>query len=466
MESTTRAKPRILVTGTPTGQEVNSLRTLGEVLFTNNKNDLEHAEVLWVDCATATPDQYVPFLKETLDSGKTLVLIHPGPQAHEALSRILGTRLEKNGVSLVVSRDVRATAPSSYTLTLLDPSPLPVEPVLARDADDSSSTTDAPLESSPPSRLELVAAQPDWGKALRTHQARTSLAVGGPGLIPPPGVMYGIRTYDYGFNVEVRKNDWDATKDKFQTAEVTARSSFYVYRENGKAPADYVVIRVQQATFSPGEMMVRASNVKGAWQYEASISCVPTQSVHLLASSPETTNGPSLITQLSVPLYVRYLRDGGCQPQYWAATHGPVGRVTEGWGLSNRSNMGVGDAKWLHSHLDPWNSVEDPPFEYPRWRLSRFEILPPRVKNLSVLGESAFTVENVAAWRFEASVVAANPFVMFTEILTLRLVLFAAPSVSGGINNGIATGSTGPHLTYLPIINLPEVTEDLTNPCR
>src|SRR5215217_1210413 len=467
MKSTTRAKPKIFYTGAPSGQGFNTLKDVGEVSVENDKDHLEHAEVLWVDCTTTKPEDYGPLLKTALDAGKTLVMKHPDALAQDALSRIVGSRLTDNGASLILSRDPRATTPSSYAVTVIDEAPPPLS------SEQSQSKGDGTSAATVGALLDVSQAPPDWTKLLETHRERTALAVGGPGLIPPTGVMYVIRTLAFSRSDNVSIRNWPATQGKSQTLGMGFTSSFYVYRDNGKSDAAYVVIRVQQAFSSPGSLMVNTNEARGLWHFE-----LTTQGYHrqggtpLLGTSPATTNGPSIITHLSIPLHVKYLQDGGCLANYWFATHGPVVRNTEGWGLANQSTIGAsflgsGGATWSHFHRAPWNSLEDPTQEFERWRSTRFEGIPSRVKNLNALAGSTFTFENLAAWRFSASDIAADPNVTFCEDLSYRFAAFAT-----GARTGSNTGSNQIHVVTMAsglksiTLNLPEITDDGTSPCR
>ncbi|MFY2557058.1 hypothetical protein ACN469_05460 [Corallococcus terminator] len=444
MESTTRAKPKILYKGAATGPDFNTLKDMGEVFVTDG---LEQAEVLWVDCATTKPDQYGHLLKAALDTGKTLVMDRLDPLSHEAVSRVVGTRMEDSVATLMVSRDPRAATPSSYALTVL-----------------GAASTALPPEQSAPPHLERDTTRKDWGKLLESHRALTPLDVGGPGLIPPRGVMYGIRTTTRLDAIRIRNPGWPATQGKVQTFERGFRSSFYVYRENGKANADYVVIRVQQATVNPGPLMVNTNQARGYWQYGVSTECAPNRGVPLLGTSPATTNGPGFVTQLSVPMHVRYLQDGACLPNHWLATHGPIVQITDGWSLANQSELGPGTASWDHFHRDPWDSLYDTMGSFDEWGSTRYEGIPPRVKNLSLLAGTHLTVENAAAWRFSATDIATHPQVTFREILQVRLVAFATATGSGTLGNQVA--SDGLFLENSITLDLPQITEDITNPCR
>ncbi|MFY2557054.1 hypothetical protein ACN469_05440 [Corallococcus terminator] len=472
MESTTRTKPKILFTGAPTGKDFNALKDVGEVSVKNGKDGLELAEVLWVDCATTKPDQYEPLLRAALDAGKMLVLSHPDTQAHKALSEIVGTQLDEGAAALMVTRDLKATTPSSYSITVLDGAPrinADEQVHSGGDADAKAAKAgppNAPQVRASPGVLESEGARHDWAASLDAHRARTNRSVGGPGLIPPQGVMYGIRTLTGSFSARLTKDNWNATRGKSQSVEYGFNSSFYVYRENGKSSADYVVIRVQQATFSPGALMVSENNAKGYWQFELRAECTNNRGAALLSTSPDTTNAGSMITQLSIPLHVKYLQEGSCLANYWSAAHGPVGRTNEGWGVSNQSTLGSGKAAWYHFHRDPWNAVNDPPDDFGRWWSSMYDGgYGGRVKNLNTLAGSSFTVENVSAWRFSASMISSNPNVTFTESLSHRLAAFANPTGTGNGHHQISWFNLGPGTKPITL-NLPSVTEDVTSPCR
>ncbi|MCP3169696.1 hypothetical protein [Myxococcus qinghaiensis] len=473
MESTTRTKPKILFTGAPVGKDFDALKDVGEVSVKNGKDGLELAEVLWVDCATTKPEQYGPLLRTALDAGKMLVLGHPDAAAHQALSDLVGSQLDEGAAAVMVTRDLKATTPSSYALTVLDGTPLVDGNEETHSGDDTDSRSAAASPPSAPQRRSPRAsldgdgvAGHDWAATLDAHRARTNRSVGGPGLIPPQGVMYGIRTLAGSFSARLTGADWSAMRGKSQSVEYGFNSSFYVYRENGKASPDYVVIRVQQATFSPGALMVSENNAKGYWQFELRPECTNNRGAALLGTSPDTTNAGSMITQISIPLHVKYLQDGSCLANYWSAAHGPVGRTNEGWGVSNQSTSGSGKAAWYHFHRDPWNAVNDPPNDFGRWWSNMYDGgYGGRVKNLNTLAGSSFTVENVSAWRFSASMISSNPSVTFTESLSHRLAAFANPSGTGNGHHQISWYNLGPGTKSITL-NLPSVTEDVSSPCR
>jgi len=451
MESTTRAKPKIFYTGTSTGRDFNTLKDVGEVSLMSDLGGPERAEVLWVDCATTKPDQYGPLLKAALDADKTLVMSHLDPQAREALSRIVDTRLEDIAETLVVSQ---LPTPSKYALTILG-------------ATSTASTLEGDSE---PSILDGKQARHDWGAILDAHRDRNILSMGSPGLIPPQGVMYGMRTL----------SAHSGQSPDSVLGERGFNSSFYVYRENGGSNTDYVVIRVQQATFhapDPDPFPFPGRGDERFWQFELNAECTHDRSdAPLLGASPDATSGPSILTQLSIPMHVKYLREGGCFPQYWSAVHGPVARPSEGWGLSNQSNISAGKAAWRHFHLAPWNSIDDPPADYDRWCRTRYDfsvLERPRLKPLNLLSRSTFTVENVAAWRFKASTIASKPEVKFTETLRHQLIAFYYLGVIGipipiprPLPSPFQMAVHGETLTREITLNLVQVTEDISSPCR
>ncbi|GEN08369.1 hypothetical protein SAMN05443572_106206 [Myxococcus fulvus] len=468
MQPTTRTKPKILFAGTTTGQDFNALKSVAEVSVKQGTDDLGIAEVLWIDCATTKPDQYAPLLRQALDSGKLLVLRHPDGPARKALADICGCEVQDGASVLMVTRDLKATTPSSYAVTALDDT----TPVTTTDEQVlSGGEAEAVPPTSPTARpslavLERQGEPRDWAATLEAHRERSARSVGGPGLIPPQGVMYGIRTLTGSYSARVTNDSWKATQGKSQDVEFGFTSSFYVYRENGKSNADYVVIRVQQATCSPRTLMVREDNAKGYYQYQFQAQCTNNRGAPLLGTSPETTNNVNPITQISIPLHVKYLQDGSCMANYWSAAHGPVARTQEGWGLSNRSATSSGTAVWLSFHRDPWNSLNDPPNEFSRWWSNMFEGgYGGRVKTLNTLASSSFTVENVAAWRFSASMIATNRNVLFQEILNYRVTAFANPK---GTNNGHHQISAGGWVTNPKSITLDvvAVAEDVNSPCK
>ncbi|MFY2557057.1 hypothetical protein ACN469_05455 [Corallococcus terminator] len=446
MESTTRAKPKILYKGAATGPDFNTLKDVGEVFTTDG---LEQAEVLWVDCATTKPDQYGHLLKAALDAGKTLVMDHLDPLAHEAMSRLVGTRLQDHAATLVVSR---SPTPSKYALTVLGESP----------------TTSAPQGDAEPSFHGGERARHDWGAILEVHRDHTLISLGDARLIPPQGVMYGIRTHSGISSTQLTPPRWFRRQNSFQRVEHGFNSSFHVYRENGGTNTDYVVIRVQQATFNTGPLMADLAEVRGYWQFELNTECTHNRTATLLGASPMTTSGPNSLTQLSLSLHVKLLQEGSCLPQYWSATYGPVTRPSEGWGVSNLSSTLSGKAAWRHSHLAPWDSIEDPPDDYERWWRSRYEmsgVLGVKVKPLSLHARSSFTVESVAAWRFVASDIQADPQVTFTEKLWQRLIAFTTPygTVTRTYEHSVRDPEASTHEITL---NLPQVTEDVPSQCR
>ncbi|AKF86615.1 hypothetical protein MFUL124B02_30295 [Myxococcus fulvus 124B02] len=465
MQPTTRTKPKILFAGTTTGQDFNALKSVAEVSVKQGTDDLGIAEVLWIDCATTKPDQYVSLLRQALDAGKQLVLRHPDDPARKALSDIVGCELKDPAAALMVIRDLQATTPSSYAITVLDEEPgsAPGEQSHSGgDADPSARASGAP-RSSP---AEHLGEPQDWATMLDAHRTRGVRTVGGPGLIPPQGVMYGIRTLTGSYGNRLTKSNWTETSGKSQDIEYGFSSSFYVYRENGKPSADYVVIRVQQATFSPRSLMVRADNAKGFWQFDLQAQCSNNRNAPLLSTSPDTTNSANPITDLSAPLHVKVLQEGSCLPTYWSARHGPVARAQEGWGLSNQSATSSGTALWRYFHRDPWNSVNDPPNEFGRWWSSMYDGgYGGRVKNLNTLAGSSFTVENVSAWRFSASMIGSNRNVTFSEVLRYKLAAFANPKGTGNGHHQISWFSleTSPRTITLDLVS---VSEDVTSPCK
>ncbi|AGC46829.1 hypothetical protein MYSTI_05552 [Myxococcus stipitatus DSM 14675] len=472
MEPTTRTKPRILFTGATTSQDFSALKVQGDICAKPGTEGLQLAEVHWVDCASTQPEQYAPLLRPTLDTGKILVLRHPDARACQALAEIIGCQVEEGAAALMVSRDLKATTPSSYSITVLDTAPrLSVTEHLLEGGDKQPPAARPITSNLTPTRStraigEEDGTQRDWASMFGVHQAGPQPTTGGPGLIPPQGVLYGIRNLTGSYGATLTKENWNATKGKTQPIEFGFNSSFYVYRENGKASADYVVIRVQQATFSPRTLMIRADNAKGYWQFDFQAQCTNNRNAPLLSTSPDTTNSSPLVTQLSVPLHVKYLKDGGCQPNYWSAIQGPTTRTQEGWGLSNRSGVTSGTATWYHFIRDPWNVINDPPDEFGRWWASMYEGgYGGRVKNLNSLSGSSFTVENVSAWRFSASMISANRNVTFTETLRYRLAAFANPSGTGNGHHQISWYSLETHPNSITL-DVVAVTNNPSSPCQ
>ncbi|MCP3057522.1 hypothetical protein LXT21_01895 [Myxococcus sp. K38C18041901] len=467
MQPTTRTKPKILFAGTTTGQDFNALKDVAEVSVKQGADDLGIAEVLWIDCATTKPEQYAPLLRLALDEGKQLVLRHPDDPARKALSDIVGCELKDPAAALMVIRDLQATTPSAYAITVLEDAPgLPPGELTQSggDADPTSRSSAAPRGS--PVAHESMGEPQDWATLLDAHRTRSARSVGGAGLIPPQGVMYGIRTLTGSFGNRLTQSNWSETRGKSQDIEYGFTSSFYVYRENGKSSADYVVIRVQQATFSPRSLMVRADNAKGYWQFDLQAQCTNNRNASLLSTSPDTTNSASPITDLSAPLHVKVLQDGSCLPTYWSARHGPVARAQEGWGLSNQSGIGSGTALWRYFHREQWNSINDPPNEFGRWWSNMYDGgYGGRVKNLNTLAGSSFTVENVCAWRFSASMINSNRNVTFTEILRYKLAAFANPKGTGNGHHQISWYNleNSPRTLTLDVV---AVSEDVTSPCK
>lgn len=438
MEETTRAKLRILYTGASSGQDFNTLKDVGEILVQDGHDDLERAEVLWVDCATTKPDQYGHLLKAALDAGKTLVLNHLDSLASDVVSRIVGTRLEDTAETLLVSRAPGAPPPSNHFLTILT----------------------APRRKAEPAHLEGSLEEQDWSKILKTHRAQTSLSSGGAGLIPPHGVRFGIRTQS-AYSTE--PIDWGTFLLR-QHPEHGFNSSFHVYRENGAPNADYVVIRVQRATFDPGALLYEGNSKKGFWLFDLHVECSHDRTAPLLSTSPDSTLGPSIVTQLSIPLHVKLLQEGSCHPIHWPAAHGPVALASAGWGLANRSIVTSGKAAWHLFHREPWNSLENPLSEFSRWKESMYEtISASRVKRLNLIAQSTFTLENVAVWRFNASDIATNPVVTFTDKVSHKLVAFSG---TGLVNLAREYALREPaSLSKAIPLNLPQVTGDVTSPC-
>lgn len=472
MEPTSRTKPRILFTGATTSQDFNTLKVQGDICAKTGMEGLQLAEVHWVDCASTKPEQYGPMLRPTLDAGKMLVLRHPDARACQALSEVIGCEVEEGAATLMISRDLKATTPSCYSITVLDASPRVsvTEHLLEGGGKESPAAKPIPSNLTPTRSTRAVSeedgTQRDWANMFGIHQTEAKPRVGGPGLIPPQGVLYGIRNLTGSYSATLTKETWNATKGKTQPIEYGFNSSFYVYRENGKANADYVVIRVQQATFSPRTLMIRADNAKGYWQFDFQAQCTNNRNAALLSTSPDTTNSSPLVTQLSVPLHVKYLKEGSCQPNYWSATQGPGTKPQEGWGLSNRSGISSGTATWYHFIRDPWNVINDPPDDFGRWWSSMYEGgYGGRVKNLNTLAGSSFTVENVSAWRFSASMISANRNVTFSETLRYRLAAFANPSGTGNGHHQISwyTFETTPKTLTLDVV---AVTADPSNPCQ
>ncbi|NOJ77230.1 hypothetical protein [Myxococcus xanthus] len=471
MESTTRSKPRILFAGATTGQDFNSLKDVGELSVSNGKDGLEAAEVCWIDCLTTKPGQYEPLLRTALDEGKTLVLSHPDAHAHQHLSKLAGCRVDGESGALMVSRDLGASTPSSYVVTALA---MPIDDPAAQQHSGSGGEageatngkpSPVPLQARTPSSTpQDNGARHDWAALLESHGRRAGRALGGPGLIPPAGVMYGIRTLNQSYTRHLtNSDDWSAASGKSQTAEFDFVSSFYVYRENGKPSADYVVIRIQEATFNPSTFMVNVDNAKGFWQYHFETRCTNNRNVPLLSTSPGTTNGPGVGAQISLPVLVKSVQDGSCVPNHWSATHGPVGRSIEGWALLNQSSNGSGTGRWVYHHRDFWNSQNDPPDEFGRWWAMMYEGgYGGRVKTLTSLARAAFTVENICAWRFSASTISSNPNVTFTESLNYRHVAFANPKGTGRNHRIVWAWADRSASTT---INLVTVT-DIASPCR
>ncbi|MCP3100016.1 hypothetical protein LZ198_14160 [Myxococcus sp. K15C18031901] len=466
MASTTEAKPRILYTGAPTGEDLPVLRQVGELTTKNGKDGLEQAEVLWVDCATSKPDQYGALLRAALDAGKTLVLNRPDAPAHAALSGLVSLQVEDGAQALLVSRDTTNNTPAHHIITALGGA-VTEEPAAAPhsggDLDPAARSADGARQ---PAQTEDTPLARDWARVLETHRRQSTRSVGGPGLIPPSGVMFGISTLSRSFPYDLTNSHWTSASGKRQSVEASFTSSFYVYRENGKSSPDYVVIRVQEATFDPGSRMLNINNAKGCWQYEFQTECTNNRGVQLIANSPGTTNGPGLGAQVSLPLYVKYVQEGSCTPNYWSASHGPVPRSIEGWGLSNRSAVGSGRATWYYHQRDTWNPINDPPGDFGRWWSMMFEGgYGGRVKNLTSLAGASFTVETVAAWRFTATQVASNPSVTFTEKLSRSFASFANPSGTGNGHHQIVWHGPMTERSASVTINLVSIT-DIQSPCR
>ncbi|WP_338864934.1 hypothetical protein [Myxococcus stipitatus] len=409
-------------------------------------------------------------MRPTLDGGKILVLRHPDAKACQALSEVIGCQVKEGAPVLMVSRDLKATTPSCYLLTALD-SASPMENIDEQGSAEETTRASAQSHPSKDSRAEAPspaheapAAQRDWASAFDIHRQPAKRSVGGPGLIPPSGVLYGIRTLTQSYTRYITNfDDWSAASGKSQTAEFGFTSSFYVYRENGKANADYVVIRVQEATFNPSTFMVYVDNAKAFWQYHFQTECTNNRSTAALSTSPGTTNGPVVGPQISVPLHVKYVQEGSCVPNYWSASHGPVGRTIEGWALLNQSSNSAGTARWHYHHREFWNSQNEPPDDFGNWWSKMYEGgYGGKVKTLSALARSAFTVETLSAWRFSASAIGSNPNVTFTESLNYRLAGFANPKGTGRNHRIIwATSDRSASIT----INLVSTT-DISSPCK
>ncbi|MBJ6759777.1 hypothetical protein JGU66_03320 [Myxococcaceae bacterium JPH2] len=467
MKTTTHTRPRILFTGAPAGHDFSALKEVGDVTVKQGKEGLEHAEVLWVDCASTRPEQYTALLRSALDAGKTVVLGRPDAAAREALTGLASLRLEEGATALLVTRDTDIATPSSYSVTALGSHSLEEPSVEHQSGGDKAAVTPPTPEARGPRLVhDADALRHDWGAMLEAHHHRARRSVGGPGLIPPTGVLYGIRTLSRSFPMTVRHDTWSATSGKSQSTEAGFTSSFYVYRENGKASADYVVIRIQEATFSTGSLMVRADNAKGFWQFELQTECTNNRSVALISNSPGTTNGPGVGAQITLPVNVKLVQDGGCVPTHWSASHGPVPRSIEGWGLINRSAVSAGRATWYYHQRDVWNPINDPPNQFSRWWAGMFDGgYGGRVKNHTALAGASFTVETVAAWRFSASTIASNPNVMFTENLAMNYAAFANPSGTGNGHHQISYYTSMISRSDSLTINLVSAT-DIASPCK
>lgn len=468
MESKTHTKPRILFTGAPTANVVNVLREVGDVTVGDGASGVEHAEVLWVDGATAAPHTRQHLYRAALEAGKTLVLTGLDAATRKAVEGVLPVQLGDTAPAVMITRDTTASTPHSYTITPLDDS-LDAHPAGGAPSGAGLQLhSGGPLDAAAPQVVSPGALERErgWASALRAHQQRTNRSVGSPGLIPPSGVLYGVSTFNRSYNYYLSNSHWSSTSGKQQTAESSFISSFYVYRENGKASTDYVVIRIQEATFSPGTLMVRTDNAKGFWQFELQTECTNNRQTALITANPGTTNGPGVSAQTSVPLNVKYVQDGSCVPNIWNATHNPIVRSIEGWGLQNRSSMSAGRATWYFHQRDVWNPVTEPPSDFGRWWAQMFEGgYGGRVKVLTALAGSAFTVETACAWRFSASTVASSPNVTFTEKLSVNFASFANPSGTGNGHHQIVNYTSMLERSDSHTINLVNLT-DIASPCK
>ncbi|GEN08367.1 hypothetical protein SAMN05443572_106208 [Myxococcus fulvus] len=465
MESTRQTKPRIFYTGSPSGQDLDALTDLGDLFARNEPSDLRRAEVLWVDCATTRPERYVPLLGQALSAGQTLVMTHLEPSAHDALEKLVGTRHDAGVTALMVSRDMRASAPSSFVFTVLDaPAPhVTPAPAPAEDASAPARGMEGEWELHT-THLQAPRSQRDWGRQLAAHRAQRSLSVGGPGLIPPQGVMYGVRSLVNHSRTPITYETWPTTKGKTQHFELDYVVSYHVYRENGRPDADYVVIRVQQVTTHPEVLMVDSGDAKGFWQFNLSLSCRCQRDVPFLRTSPDTTTDPLFSVQLPVLLHVKSIQNGSCRAHFWEASHGPVTRATEGWAVSQRYEPTSKQMTWAHGHFAPWDSFDVPPtqVEFPRFVPIIYD--GNRVKSLNPLAGATVTVENCAAWRFSAREIAANPKVKFEEFQQQNLVAFANPTGSGTSKKKLRVFNI--NLDDSLEFNLPQVADDVTSPCR
>ncbi|WP_143097238.1 hypothetical protein [Myxococcus fulvus] len=295
--------------------------------------------------------------------------------------------------------------------------------------------------------------------------ARTTFLAGGAGMIPPPGVLLGVQQRSQQLTQKFTHSKWAFLKGATQAPWCCISRVFYIYRENGKQPADYVVTRVLQAIVSSGTPMKDENNVRGYFPYELSMECTHNRQVALIGSSPDSTLGSQTHTQFSIPLQIKYLSEGSCLPQTWSATYGPESHSIPDWGVMNQSTTSAGKAAWRYFHRAPWDIREDPPSDYQRWWRKMYdgESSSGRVKRLNLLARSTVNLGNVATWRFDANVIATNPSVTFNEKLTLRLAAFAntkAPLSDHDMDTR--------DMEFKPDavqLNLVQETEDVTSPC-
>jgi len=453
MEDKSQQKMKILFTGDPAGGLVTALKEVGDVTLGSEARGLDQADVLWVDpTAAASPPPPPPLYRTALDAGKAVVLTNLDATTRRAVEGELPIHLGETLSSVMISRDTAASTPHSFVITVLE---------------ENGGVQSHGFERVSGGPRDTQAASPgvkEWAhglaSAVQARRQRTSFAVGGPGLIPPVGVKYGMVTLERSYTHTIGPIGWAGTGNAVQRPEFGFTTTYYIYRENGNSSrTDYTVIRVQQATFNPKTLLVRSNDAKGFWQYQLETGCKHNQSAGLLGTHPPTLERTNVMTQLSVPLYVKYLLNGGCVSTTWTAKHESDTWSLQGWGVMNKSLMSSGEAQWVSNQRDIWDSVSKPTSQFGTWWAEMFEGgYGGRVKEQTSLAQSLFTINNACAWRFSSNVGTVN----FTEFIKVTLAAFANPKGSGNGHHIVDGSSNSQYPTQF--IDLANVT-NIDTPC-
>lgn len=384
--------------------------------FSNAAPDI-HALV--IDSSTASGTDVAATIKTILDAGKPVAIANPTRQQIDSIAQLTGTTVIGQPELIVCKRGADVSGSPSYQTIALSSNPSASG--AASNADPEVTENSAPTTGTVllgPAIAEILGGLTTNSPAARltgpsratgTSMADIAEAASVSQLTPPLGATYGVLSQPGSFTYKSVQVPEDKTASgAIQSLNNLVNLEFHVYYVDGEGgtPYYYVILKVT-SSFSPGLMLLNNKNSLGyfqdglgfsLWVYDGNGATI-TNGMTLVNHSPQNVNSGSVPVEIVLPMTLMVNSGGGKSPQQFTATEA-TSTALEGWAAEDQISPSA--PGWYYHQVETWDPSVNTPATYDDWWKDVYDESD-YVKAMPALSYSSLSSEQLAVWRFDAS---------------------------------------------------------------